>query len=501
MKKIISLVLCALFLASSMTACASKNNSTDDISDGTESDGAVSSESEAVPGSERYSASVPEGTNYGGSTFTILTYPNDGSIWGDVDWSADGYSAEVLSDAVYGRIKDVSDELNITIKPAYMMSYWDSDTLSNSIASQDNAYQLATPNINHSFYFAQNGRIHELNSFAENGTLDLTAPWWDENILSDLSISYKNFCLTGDIGTMYKKSIGVIMFNKKIREQNALDDPYTLMSDGKWTVDRMVSMGSAISNDLNGDGIMDERDQYGLICFCDMMPIAMIGCGSDFFTKDSNDIPQNTFYNERTVSVIEKLSELMYNPSTSYSWSKNGTGEASAIDMYQSDHALFYYGELHAVASMRDMDSPFGILPMPKYDEAQSEYHHSVNPNVAAVYVVPITNMDYEKTGYVMDSLGAASKNRLTPAYYETTLKGKVTRDEESSKSLDIIISTVRYDLGYLGGWGLSSILYNMADSYSLDLASQYAAVEENINASVKQMIEKIENVDTQEAE
>lgn len=498
MKRKISFLLCALIVTSSLNACTSKNTDKNhDTSSGTPSGSGSVDSGES---SEGYYVSIPDGTNYGGGSFTILTYPNDGSIWGDVDWSSEGYSGEVLGDAVYGRMRDVSDALNISIRTAYMTSYYDSDTLSNSIAAQDNAYQLATPNINHSFIFAQNGRIHELNAFSDNGTLDLTAPWWDGHILDDLSIAHKNFCLTGDIGTMYKKSIGVIMFNKKIREQNTLDDPYTLVNSGKWTVDRMVAMGSAISNDLNGDGVMDERDQYGLICFCDMMPVAMIGCGVDFFTKNSADIPQNTFYNERTVSVIEKLAELMYNSATSYSWSKKGTGEASAIDMYQTDHALFYYGELHAVASMRDMESPFGILPMPKYDESQSEYYHSVNPNVAAVYVIPITNTEYDKTGYVMDSLGAASKNRLTPAYYETTLKGKVTRDEESRESLDIIIGTVRYDLGYLGGWGLSSILYNMADSYSIDLASQYAAVEESINASVNKLIERIENLETQRA-
>ena len=49
-----------------------------------------------------------------------------------------------------------------------------------------------------------------------------------------------NFALTGDIGTMYKKSIGVIMFNKVILADHQLENPYEIMREGGWTIDKMV---------------------------------------------------------------------------------------------------------------------------------------------------------------------------------------------------------------------------------------------------------------------
>ena len=57
----------------------------------------------------------------------------------------------------------------------------------------------------------QQGLLAEINSYGE---LDLEAPWWDQNIRPDLAINDMNFCLTGDIGTMYKRSIAVMIFNK-----------------------------------------------------------------------------------------------------------------------------------------------------------------------------------------------------------------------------------------------------------------------------------------------
>jgi len=398
--------------------------------------------------------------------------------------------------AVLDRIERTENLLDIRIDTVQSMAVWETDTLIQSVKAKDHAFQLANMAMSRTFYVMQRGYLAELNDYAEEGTLDLGAPWWDHHILRDLSIDEKNYCLVGDIGTMYKRSIGVIMFNKMIHDSYGLPDFYAMVREGNWTIDTMVVSGRQVSDDLNGDGIMDKEDRYGLICFCDMMPVAMIGCNVDFFTKDAEDIPHMTFYSERAVSVMEKLAALMYNPDLTYSWSRAGEGEEPAFQMYQANKALYYYGELHAVERMRSMEEPFGILPMPKYDKAQKEYAHCVNPNVAATYVIPVTNVNYAMTGYVMDALGAASKNLLTPAYYDKTLRGQISRDEESTQSLDVVFSTIKYDLGYLGDWGIGSMLYTMADSYSTDLASKVSEIESLVTDGVADMATAIEKLD-----
>lgn len=494
MKRIASLILILSLLITSFAGCSDNNANKPSETSNNVADNTVNNENaETEPTS--YSANIPAGTDYNGDTFTIVTYPVNGGIWSDVDWSATEYTGETLNDAVYSRMTQVEDLLGIDIVTAYSEHRGDTATLTNSVNAQDNAYQLYSIAIGSVFSLAQNNLVQELNNYSDKGTLNLTAPWWDQNILIDMSIENMNFALTGDIGTMYKKSIGAMMFNKNILEQHQLENPYQLMNDGKWTVDKMVEMGQKVSSDLDGNGVMDQDDQYGLICFCDMMPIAFIGCGINFFTKDSNDLPVNSFYSEKTISVTEKLASLMYDTNLTYSWSRNGVGEDPAIKMFQTDKSLFYYGELHAVATMRDMESEFGIMPMPKFDETQDGYHHCVNPNPCASYVIPTTNIEYAKTGYVMDALGAASKNELTPAYFETTLKGKVSRDEESQESLEIIIGSVRYDIGYLGGFGFSDFLLPMADSGNKDISSAYATREKVINKLITKMVDAFEDL------
>lgn len=474
-RKMISLLLAWILFCGTLVSCANSHPPGDKTDNGTDAETATETTPvETEPDTVYYTAEVPVGTDLGGMKCTVLAFAAEDVIWNDVDWSATEMTGEVLNDAVYMRTKNTEDLLNVEIAVEHVSGRGNTSALTNSVKAQDNAYQIFNAIIQGTFSLAQNGYIAELNDYAAKGTLRLDAPWWDQNALEDLSINRKNYAITGDIGTMYKKSIGVIMFNKSIHANYEFENPYTLMDEGAWTIDKMVEMGAQVSEDLNGDGIMDENDRYGLICFRDMMGLAMIGCDVQLATKNDADIPELTMLSEKSVSVIEKLGTLMYDKNLTFSWTVAKKKEDTAFAMYQQDQALFYYGELHAVATMREMDSPFGIMPMPMYNAEQDGYHHCVNPNVAAVYTIPVTNTAYTETGYILDTLGAQSKNLLTPAYYNTTLIGKVTRDEESARSLDVIISTIRYDIGYVAGLNMSSLLYNMADAHQTNLASQY---------------------------
>lgn len=493
MKKALSILLILAALMPVFTACAD-NSGEQTSGEGTASTGADANVTTTAKEEEtRYTANIPEGTSYDGQTFNVLAFATEDVIWNDVDWSAEELNGEAINDAVYTRILNTESKLGVNIEVAHLPSRGDTSTLQQSVTAQDNAYQLATNTLMSTFSMSQSGLLAELNDFAAQGTLDLGAEWWDQNCINDLSIANKNYMLTGDIGTMYKKSIGAVMFNKAILGNYQLEDPYALMKNGQWTIDKMVEMGSQVSEDLNGDGIMDGSDRYGLITFCNMMGVAMIASDVQMATKDENDIPAITVYSEKSTSVVEKLATLMYDTNITWSWSRAGTGEEPAFSMYQQDQALFYYGELHAVATMRSMNSPFGILPMPKYDEAQSSYYHCVNPDVAGVYCIPITNTDYAMTGHVMDVLGAESKNELTPAYYDVTLIGKVSRDAESAASLDIIIDTIRYDIGYVGGINISSMLNSMADNHNTDLASQYQSQSKVFDKLLGRIVETFE--------
>ena len=133
------------------------------------------------------------------------------------------------------------------------------------------------------------------------------------------------------------------------------------------------------------------------------------------------------------------------------------------------------------------MEHDFGVLPLPKYDESQDRYYTPLDTAVAYLSV-PVCVSDTERCGIILEAMAAQSAETITPAYNETILKRKYTRDMESEEMLNIIMSNRVYELTNLFSWGnLSGGLTSLCQKGSADIASMYAKNE----AAVTKAIEK----------
>jgi len=126
MKKKLCLILALLMLVPAFASCSDKGSNNDDnsnISDNSGNGGSDASNgnNDETEDDKSYKANIPEGTALG-KTFTVAAYPNDGSIWGDVDWSAEEMTGEVINDAVYERTLYVESLLDVDIKTVGFIS-------------------------------------------------------------------------------------------------------------------------------------------------------------------------------------------------------------------------------------------------------------------------------------------------------------------------------------------------------------------------------------------
>ncbi|MBQ8577246.1 MAG: extracellular solute-binding protein [Clostridia bacterium] len=487
MQKRFFALLCAVLMcggtASSLVSCGG-NSRGDTVTSGNGTN-APAAETEKETETS-YTADLPAGLNYDGAAFNIVVYDDSNATWYDVDFSADEETGDLLNDAAFRRTAAVEQLLNVDIV-ACPSSNYGYDAVKKSVIAGEGAYDAGFVNTRNATTLAESGYLLDLNDL---GTLDLSAPWWDQNAVHDLTVGGKLYMVTGDISIMYKKSIGVLLFNKQMLADYDLDDPYQLVRDKKWTIDRYNEMASTVSTDVNGDGQFDMNDKYGLLYYCDLIALGLIGGGTKFTTKNADDYPEITFYNEHTQSIFDKYTTVMYNPELSLSWSRLGVSNDDIIAMFRNNQGLFNFNEFHSIENMRKMDTAFGILPIPLYDETQTRYYHTINPHVAAMLLVPGDCPDPERAGYVLDALGAESKNTLTPAYYEQYLKSKGSRDNESEEMLDIIFSTLTYDIGYLYDFGgLGGMTLTMVNNYQSDLASQYAALAPKAQSAIEKTI------------
>ena len=103
------------------------------------------------------------------------------------------------------------------------------------------------------------------------------------------------------------------------------------------------------------------------------------------------------------------------------------------------------------------MEDDYGIIPYPKWDEAQDGYHTMVDGS-HDILGVPKTASDTERTGIIVEALSAESYKKVVPVFYDTALKTKAARDEDSSAMIDIIRDSLTFDFGYLHSSSIDSV-------------------------------------------
>ena len=471
------LVLAMLVLPICMTSCADETEQPQEDIPGTPD---TTDEPTEKPEDEKivYKATVPAGLDLGNEEFRILVYDTHNATWYDVDFAATEFNSDILNDAAYQRMVQVEEELNVDIV-AYPSPGYGYDYMNTAVSAGDDLYDAGIVAARKAATLAERGYLYDL--YSDDVILDTAAPWWDQGSTSGLSVANRLFMIAGDISILYRKSVRVYYFSKQLAEDYANEIPnmYELVDNGEWTMEALAECVLAVSQDVDGDDEMTGNDMYGLIYTVDTMGTGLIGAGVQIVTKDEDDIPQLTFYNDQTVDVFDLITEIIYDYDHAIAGTDNRPNPDGLGSMFMSNRALFNNCELHNIASFRAMETDFGILPTPKYDEYQEEYRSIINPVPAGMIVIPITNdANLDNTCYVLDSLGAASKNILTPAYIETYLEGRGARDEESRNSLNIVFNNVVFDLGYIYNWGnIATFSYDLVRQKASNFSSAYEKI------------------------
>ena len=130
-------------------------------------------------------------------------------------------------------------------------------------------------------------------------------------------------------------------------------------------------------------------------------------------------------------------------------------------------------------SSSRSSDADFGIIPHPKFDETQKNCIVSPHSYGNTLLTVPVTTRDPDRTGFILEAFSAKSAEIVTPAFYDKTLIGKSTRDDESAEMLELIFSSKKYDIGNFFAWGdLTNKVMTAWNKKNENIASVYQGAE-----------------------
>ncbi len=488
-KRIFAVLLAALLLSS----CGSAG--VEETADPVET--AAQTEAVTETETEKLLPDLPE-DDFEGYEFTMLTKGYYSTHWYSMEAYAEELTGEPVNDAVYNRNAVIGEKYNFTVAEAYGASEDPSGDLKKAVQAGEDMYDLLLIGGTVLGSLAQQGFLVDLTTMPH---MDLSKPWYDQSANASLSIANKLHMTAGDLNIMDNNATWALLFNKSLAEDIGTEDLYQLVTEGKWTLDLLEEYATLAARDLNGDGVQNEFDQWG-IQGEGFNTMALIQGGGAFpFGKDENDIPVITIQDEHFYDAFAKANAIngnfdicmFVNNFTGYSdvW-------AECMDLaFTEGRVLFACVGLNRVTLFREMEGDFGILPLPKYDEDQEKYHDLISLWSANMISIPKTMSDANRTGIIVEALSAESKYTLTPAYYDKTLKTKSARDEESAAMLDLIFEARAFDLGLMYSLGgMFDVPGSLTQSGKTDLASSIESKMKGTQAAIDKLVEAIQKTE-----
>lgn len=459
--------------------------------------------SDAATVTEKAEYEKPD-VDYGGKTVTYIAHQwSSNWVINSYKLDSDEENGDQINDAIVKRNRAVEEALKVKLEvlPLTEMSDRDSPTNFNKYAlSGEDMFSFAIlmsgvlPSL-----VTTEGMFADLNSIP---TLDLSHSWWNQAANEEYTIYGKQQIAVGDICYFNNGAPVVVYFSRELVEKNKFENPYEIVNSGKWTLEKMLKMAFDATSDLNGNDTIDTEDQFGLAAESASLGYILECAGDRLTGRDRDGNITITVNNEKTPALCELFINATKDPRTvildgkvktvlKTSFSSNFT--EFFVPKMMTDELLFFTNQLHVALNLRAMQTEFGILPMPKYDEAQEKYYSFGNAAFSDCLAVPGTCSDLEMTGNVIEAMGYYSQKYITPAFINTTVMDKAVRDEESAKIVQMVLENRVYDIGFIFNWGgIRSVFNTMVNNADPNFASNYASIENNIKAEMEKTMEML---------
>lgn len=484
MKKFIALLLLLATVTATLAACADSGQSGEQSSGNIDQENTDSSVLDSVPSS----------LDYKGEDVVILSRAFTGWTWDEV--AVPELNSEPVNDAVFNRNLTVNDRLNVNIVSAAIE---DADQgkpiteIKNAVLAGSEDYDLLAAACYLVLQTTLEGTFRDM---ADLEYLDLEKEYWTQDYNEVVSYNDSQYSATGMIALSTYRFAFVTMFNKPAFDDKGVPYLYDAVSNHEWTLDYQSKLAQDFYLDINGDGKKDEGDFYGLITspYISTDPY-WASCDIPLVEKNADGEYEYVLNVARLADATEKVLKLFYE-SGAYVYPQK------ALDAEQDDIRIAFAKGRSAMVTLRlvaaeqpdvrNMEDPYGIVPMPKYDKAQAEYGTLVHDQFT-VFAVPATVKDdkFQMLGAVLEVMASESLRLVKPAYYEIALKRKYMSDPTAWEMLDLIFDTVKIDAGIVYTNALGNPhdkLRQIITSKKNTVSSQYSKMKRTIEKNLTKM-------------
>lgn len=440
--------------------------------------------------------------NYSGRDIRFMTLDYLWDMYIYLDRDVD--DTDRLDAAVYARDRFIEEKYGCKIDVYEQQWNWSIPGYANEVykvlASGDDMYDVIYVPINAQPSIIIEGRLYNLDGVK---TLQLEEDWWDNSINDGYRIGDNLYFASGSLMLQSFDSAWAIFFNQKLINEYKLDNPYDLVKNDGWNLDKLMEICRGVAN-VNSSGSFEwgngDGDQLYGISAHPNLPDKLIYASGERYVKEDGD---GKLYfaageSQRFVDVATKLMNfLSFEGNLRASSEELGKEGAGYMYPFVNDRAVFLGAEIKTGRFLKSKgyETEYGIVPLPKYDANQKEYYTPIVENLL-VFTIPTTCRNPEEIGTIIDAMTYLGYTDVLPEYYNQTLFRGLNNDEDG-EMLDIISGSRGVDIAYFYGWNpdLAWKIGNSIFTSQSDFASSIAEEKEAIALKISDWLEQLKNI------
>ena len=498
MLRCIALLLVLATLSVLVISCGSKDDTTTDNTQTNNGNNQILDDPEKAGKYDH----IPE-TNMDGYTFEALARVTE---WFANEVTAEPDTGDQVLQSIYDRNTFVETRYNCILTQTLISeSEW--TTWQNSVKAGESIYKVGLNHMMQTATEALNGTMLNLKELPK---IKFDGNWWNQSMNKELTLNNKLYFTANEYCTSSVYFTWLMIFNMDLCSEKGID-VYGMIEDGTWTIDKLYEIVSGAYGYSNGDKAVDVNDTFGLVThyntvltnylFAFEIPVTTLKADGK-----SVDVAFNSA-ETRMIPATEKIYDLLFNSADgtlyltddviSANW--NMLHDNAIATKFSTNTALFANVRILGLETLRTADVKYGIVPFPKWDTEQTEYHSHVDGRASLLFVpYTLPESEYENVGTILEALAISTKDIIMPVIQAAALLGRYSEDSDAYQCLQMTMEGRSYAFAYVFNsalkttqpyWSIVNIMKSKSNNFTNYWGSKTRTAAREINTVISKYI------------
>ena len=323
--------------------------------------------------------------------------------------------------------------------------------------------------------------------------ITLSNPWYSQSFVEEVTYKDRLYLLTGEMCMSSTEYIVGMFYNNDLAAAKGINQNlYGVVADGDWTLEYFKRLIANVYEDVDGRGTQDPDDVYGLIIGGGAPPIDQLLYATGFRFTERNSAGEIEV-NIKSASNVASFAAIhdLFHKTPGVGFFPEYLHLVDLIDYFKDSGGIFMITQLKSARKdFTDLEFSYGLLPLPKLDENQTEYYSFTGDAYSNISVVH-NAANKEAIGAVIEVMSRMSYYDLRPVVFEEVYKYRYFDQPEMAAVFDTIVDSRVFEFGAIYTNALDNPIFTMRKAMN-QTSNMFSSTAQSENTKMKTNLPKV---------